>query len=365
MFWDPGSLDALGRILRTWVETEGDAWELLKTTGLELGYAVPVFGQALLAVTGGAEASLIMIIAKLPYIGAPTGYLLICYTLAESGFAIYDVEYVKPVRNNLEDAVYRGFIGPDTRWYEKAPPWTQADEEERKRLGRLREKTIQYIRAPTTRRLYLIRRVNDIETELAALAPKEDERRRALQLELKIWKSELDEAVSMEKEIKKDPDKRDELRDQLAEIDSVIAALDGKEAMWLDFERNWKRMDWMGGFWTNEGAQAEQIPFTPYLLEDVPFLYLFAPSGVVDFRTKKLTREEEKVLKRLQEWLIGVSKEKIKIPLADDADPNDKATIETFLRNLKRHDELAAQKAQFEQARRYRLRAGEQSDKDR
>jgi len=139
--WDPGSLDALAQIVRAYVTSEGDM-ERVKAVALdELIFAVPVAGQIYSLSKGGVQGLVLMAGAiQFP----PFGIVLVVYSIGEAGYAIYDVEYAKHARNNVVDALYRGFSGPATRAYDKAPPQFTKDDAHRlkvlsTRLARAKE----------------------------------------------------------------------------------------------------------------------------------------------------------------------------------------------------------------------------------
>ncbi|MEE8105858.1 MAG: hypothetical protein V3T86_10020, partial [Planctomycetota bacterium] len=119
MVWDPGSIDALARIVRVYVTSKGDMEAVRAVTVDEIIMAVPIGGQLYAATKGGVQGLVLMAGAiQFPIFGVG----LLIYSIGDSGYAIYDSEYVQHAENNLVDACYRGFVGPATRVYDNPPP---------------------------------------------------------------------------------------------------------------------------------------------------------------------------------------------------------------------------------------------------
>ncbi|MHC4669456.1 MAG: hypothetical protein ACYTFD_13720 [Planctomycetota bacterium] len=140
--WDPGSLDALAQIARAFVLSDGDLEHVQEVALNEMIFAVPVAGQIYAVSKGGVQGVVLMAGAiQFP----PFGVVLVVCSVGEAGYAIYDGGYAKHVRNNVVDAIYRGFSGPATRVYDSPPAqFTDGDEHKlkilRRRLERAKEK---------------------------------------------------------------------------------------------------------------------------------------------------------------------------------------------------------------------------------
>ncbi|NJN14221.1 MAG: hypothetical protein HC813_00720 [Planctomycetes bacterium] len=119
MVWDPGSIDALAQIVRAYVTSEGDMDHVRAVALDELVMAIPVAGQ-LVSLSRGGIQGLVLMAGAIQF--PPFGVVLIVYSVGEAGYAIYDMEYGRHAANNLVDAIYRGFAGPETRAYDAPPP---------------------------------------------------------------------------------------------------------------------------------------------------------------------------------------------------------------------------------------------------
>ncbi|MHC4730595.1 MAG: hypothetical protein ACYS6Z_08395, partial [Planctomycetota bacterium] len=140
--WDPGALDALAQIARAFVLSDGDLEHVKEVVLNELIFAIPVAGQIYSVSKGGVQGVVLMAGAiQFP----PFGIALVVCSIGEAGYAIYDGGYAKHVRNNVVDAIYRGFSGPATRAYDSPPPqFTDGEEHKlkvlRRRLERAKKK---------------------------------------------------------------------------------------------------------------------------------------------------------------------------------------------------------------------------------
>jgi len=119
MVWDPGSIDALAQIVRAYVTSKGDIEHTKAVIADEIVLAVPVAGQLVAASRGGLQGVVLMAGAiQFPVVGI--GLLVV--SIGQAGYAVYDAEYAEHARDNVLDALYRGFAGPATRAYDDAPP---------------------------------------------------------------------------------------------------------------------------------------------------------------------------------------------------------------------------------------------------
>lgn len=137
--WDPGSLDAIAQVTRTFFESGGDESAVMAKILDEMVLALPVVGQAESARRGGVTGVVLIGLAmKFP----PVGGAMLVYSIGEAGYAIYDLEYTQPAADNVLNAVYRGFAGPELRVYGEtdrpAPLWNDVLEAELKNIRRLK-----------------------------------------------------------------------------------------------------------------------------------------------------------------------------------------------------------------------------------
>lgn len=128
---DKNNLDALGNILRKYFETKGDMTETMKVVGDEIFLAIPVIGQAESIRRGDVTS---WIIIGLTMYSPQFATMKLAYSIGEHAVAIHNILVVAPVEDNLIDAIYRGFAGPETKAYGepgKPPPaWNDADQKE-------------------------------------------------------------------------------------------------------------------------------------------------------------------------------------------------------------------------------------------
>ena len=206
---DPGNIDALAQVLRAYVESKGD-WERTSEQMVnEFVLAIPIAGQIYSATQSDWKGLVLMAGAlQFPVVGAG----LLAYSVGEAGYAIFDIEYAQPLASNIENAIYRGYLGPDTRAYEAPPQFTEKDEET---LGLLRY-----------RRDFLQQSLDEYEKWLIAAPP----------------------PGGM-------PDLKPR-RDEIAGIKDKIAVLEAKKAA---FER-FRDDPAYGGYFTGGGAVERQQP---------------------------------------------------------------------------------------------------------
>ncbi len=190
--WDPGSIDALAQIIRSFFESGGDPEAVSRAIADEMLMALPVVGQGVSLARGGIGGAVLMGIAmKWPQVGG----LLLVYSIGEAAYAIYDLEYAQPKSGNLVDAAFRGFAGPEVLDLGEpgrpAPTWGDADEAELAKLkaehatvsseleayGDIRKMELLRRTGDLGRPGQLVRRIAQLDSRIEELA----ERRRAAQ----------------------------------------------------------------------------------------------------------------------------------------------------------------------------------------
>lgn len=230
---DPGNIDALAQVLRAYVESKGD-WERTKGQMVnEFVMAVPIAGQLYSASQSDWKGLVLMAGAmQFPVVGVG----LVAYSVGEAGYAMYDIEYAQPLADNIGNAIYRGYAGPDTRAYEAPPQFTEKDQDT---LERLR-----------FRRDFLQQSLDQDERLFQAAPP----------------------PGGM-------PDLKAR-RDKIVEIKDRIAVLEAKKAA---FER-FRDDPAYGGYFTGGGAVEQQQTMPAGLLDDIDLVIGYSPAGVVDFR---------------------------------------------------------------------------------
>lgn len=235
---DPGNVDALANVLRVFVESEGDMDRTRAAIVDELVLAVPVAGQLVAASRSGLEGVVLMAAAvQYPVVGLG---LVVC-SLGEAGYAIYDVEVARPRTGNVVDAIYRGFVGPETRSYGGEPmAFTDGDQAHLEELEERRD---------------------ELERRLAAPFPDEPDGVRRWQIlkELESERTHLDEVLVPE-----------------------IERLRERRARWKGRSEG----AWAGGYFFESGAQKVQRPFENHLLASLKPVLSFSPAGVIDFRAE-------------------------------------------------------------------------------
>ena len=246
MFWDLGALGSLGQISETYFVSKGDMDQILKKIADEIFLAIPLVGQAENIRRGGVTTAA-LIGAAIYY--PPVAKIMVAYTIGKSFYTIYQVEAGIPTQGNIEDAVYRGFAGPETVAYGeigKPPPvFTDADYA---RLAKL-EKELADARALIPPSPMYIR-----DPALRAEMNREYRRQRA----------------EAEKKYK-------------AVEDRLKPQIDDLRRRKIEFEQ-YRDGTWAGGYFTEAGAVKTQQWVSHSLLERVEPIYAFLPGGVVDFR---------------------------------------------------------------------------------
>ncbi|MCB9800219.1 MAG: PDZ domain-containing protein [Candidatus Omnitrophica bacterium] len=290
-FNDTGSLDTLGQILLGIVERDGDLSQVTPFILSQLSQELPVYGQLVNLADGGLEGGAMMALAM---IAQPVGQMMLVYSLGSTAYAIYDREVASPARANSEDAVYRGFYGPELFNFESniIVPFPGLYDEELK-------KTVQALR--------------DVENEW--------------QLKGSADLSEHEHRLKNSDELKeKDPEAWRKLftetrllRLKYKERSQKLAELELKRVQLVELKRqtdyppkDQNAWHWQGGSYTQKfllgvedilsyigvdatglsalapGAQLEQKPFDLYILKDVfPIIGFFqTEQGFVDFEAR-------------------------------------------------------------------------------
>jgi hypothetical protein len=212
--------------------------------------AVPVGGHILAATRGGVAGAALMAAAiRFPI----AGYGMLVCGLGETGYALYDVEYAQPQTLNLEDAVYRGFLGPATRSYGGEPAtFTDADARELEEL----EAELERIRLAGS-------------TWIAPIGGDASPTREAL-------RREAGAAEARARDV----------------IEPRVEALREKRRAWEEFRDE----SWAGGYFTEGGAQQRQKPFAHGLLAGVQPIVSFSAGGLIDFRARyEPARDDERL----------------------------------------------------------------------
>ncbi len=292
-FLDPGNLDALANIVRVFVASKGDMEQVLAAALDELLLAVPVGGQLVAASRGGISGAALMAAAvRYPVLG----YGLLAVGIGEAGYALFDIEYAQPVAANVEDAVYRGFVGPAQRSYGGEPAtFGDADAEE---LTQLKDELRRIRLASAAPFLPISAAPDPALAELRAAAAADEERARIV-------------------------------------LEPRIATLEEKRRAWEEFRDE----SWAGGYWTEGGAQKEQKPFRHGLLANVQPVISYSAGGLIDFRARF---DPARDATRLAELEARIAVER------DGA---------TLLRLQAERDELTLQRARALRARSYLMYA--------
>jgi hypothetical protein len=134
---DLGTVQSISQVIRSYVVSQGDPNVVLATVGDEIFLAIPVVGQAAGAARGGVSGFVLLGTAlKWPVLGK----IMIIYSIGQAFYTIYEIEYLAPSKNNLENAIYRGFAGPEVKDYgtpgRPLPVWGDTDQGELDRLNR-------------------------------------------------------------------------------------------------------------------------------------------------------------------------------------------------------------------------------------
>ncbi len=296
---DPGNLDGLLQVWRVAIETRGDMGAVQATALDQLYFAVPVAGQIYAATQGGIPGAFLMG-AAMYY--PPLGVGLLAASMVDSGYAIYDIEYQKPQLGNMADALYRGFVGPETRSYpgDAPPQFTDAEQKEltqiKSELGRL-----QGLAEPLRFGQWLL--LSDREAQ--------------------AWHNSSQQAAEL-------------LKQRTAAVGPRLQALETKKKAWEEFSDG----SWAGGYTYGLGAQLVQKPCTNHLLQFVQPVICFSPAGIVDFRAKFDPATDGPRLAQLESAVQAAMK-------------NPAADIEQVLTMAEEHANLVLQSNRWSRAQRY------------
>lgn len=296
---DPGNLDGLMQVWRVAIETRGDPSAIQATALDQLYFAVPVAGQIYAATQGGIPGAFLMG-AAMYY--PPLGVGLLAVSMAESGYAIYDIEYQKPMLGNMADALYRGYVGPSTRSYpgDSPPQFTDAEQKEltqiKAELGRL-----QGLAEPLRFGQWLL--LSDREVQ--------------------AWHNSSQQAAEL-------------LKQRTAAVGPRLQALETKKKAWEEFSDG----AWAGGYTYGAGAQLVQKPCTNHILQFVQPVICFSPAGIVDFKAKFDPATDSPRLAQLEQTVQAAMK-------------NPSADIEQVLTLAEEHANLLLQSNRWSRAQRY------------
>ncbi len=253
MAYDPGNIDALAQIVRTYFESKGDMDAVFRTVADEFLMAVPVLGQMVGASRGGVEGLVAMGIAMYH---PPFGGVLIAVSLGRTGIAIYDIESERPKTENAVNAVYRGFSGPELRFVERAPAqFTKADGAKLTRL----------------------------QAELAAARP--------------VGVSRSFDPQELERRLDESKRAWSAYRQLDARLTPQIEGLKLKRTLWTSYRDD----PAYGGFFTESGAQKLQRPFENHLLAAIEPVISFSRTGIVDFNARQDSAELERLARRMKQ----------------------------------------------------------------
>jgi len=297
MFWDLGALGSLGQIGETYFVSKGDMDMVLKKIADEIFLAIPLVGQAENVRRGGVTTA-VLIGAAIYY--PPVAKIMVAYTIGKSFYTIYQVEAGIPTQGNIEEALYRGFAGPETVAYGeigKTPPIFQ--DSDYARLAQL-EKELAEAKALIPPSPMYIR-----DPALRAEMTREYGKRRA-------------EAEKKYKEVET------RLKPQIDDL----------RRRKIEFEQ-YRDGTWAGGYFTEAGAVKTQQWVSRSLLERVEPIYAFLPGGIVDFRVEYNPQEGEARLKEL-----------------DGTIKSSKSVEEQIMASAERA-ELNLRKERYERAQRY------------
>jgi len=231
--WDPGSIDAGAQILRSFFESGGDLDVVSAKIADEMFLAIPIVGQAASMYRGGlASAGIMAVVMAVPQLGL----VMVAYSVGDVTYAIYDMEYQRPKRENIIDAVFRGFAGPTTVAYgepgKPLPVWNDQDDQ-------------------TLFNLELQERVLNMGS--ASRAP-----------------------ISSAK--------RKEQRARLGKVVRHLAIMQKRKADFKAYRD--AGSSWLGGLIWGEGAVLEQKHIEHYLIKDVQPQIGFFTKGAVDLRNQ-------------------------------------------------------------------------------
>ncbi|MEN6429050.1 MAG: PASTA domain-containing protein [Phycisphaerales bacterium] len=246
MFWDMGTVSSLGQVAEVYFVSKGDMQMVAEKILDEIFLSVPIVGQAENIRRGGVS-SVVLIGAAIYY--PPVAKIMVAYTIGQSMYTIYQVEAGIPTQGNIEDAVYRGFAGPETVAYGeigKAPPIF--NDSDYARLEQLEKELAQAKAAIPSPPMY------DRDPALRAIVYAEYRK------------------------------KRDEAQKRYDEVEARLKPqIDSLRARRNEFEQ-YRDGTWAGGYFTEAGAVKQQQWMSASLLNPVPPIHAFMPNGVVDFR---------------------------------------------------------------------------------
>ena len=127
---DPQTLLSLTNVLRTAIHSHGDMDPVMATVADEMFLNwVPILGQ-LEQIRRADMKDLAIMGASMAFPVA--GQVYFAYQLGDAVYSIYDEGFATPREENLVDAAYRGFVGPETRSYgepgKPSPIWSPGDD---------------------------------------------------------------------------------------------------------------------------------------------------------------------------------------------------------------------------------------------
>lgn len=296
---DPGNLDGLLQVWRVAIETRGDMSAIQATALDQLLFAVPIGGQIYAATQGGIPGAFLMG-AAMYY--PPLGIGLLAVSMAESGYAIYDLEYQKPALGNLADALYRGFVGPETRSYpgDAPPQFTDAEQKE----------------------------LSQMQTELGRLQNLAEPLRFGQWLllserEATAWHNASRAAAET-------------LKQRAEQWGPKLQTLEAKKKAFEEFSDG----SWAGGYTYGLGAQLVQKPCTNHILQFVQPVICFSPAGIVDFKAQFNPATDGPRLAELERTVQAAMKD----PAAD---------VERVLTLAEEHADLTLRSNRWSRAQRY------------
>jgi len=312
---DAGTYDSLAQILLVAVQSDLDIGEITHAAGRELFFNLPIAGQVAGAADGGV-VGITLIGAGMYY--PPFGHVMVAYSIGSAGYEIYSLEVTAPRATNLEDAMYRGFLGPDLRDYGEVP--LDISDEERRQLGEMESKL-----SMAQARYAMMKQRMAMSGPMVPYAPEAIEYGR-LQTEAEILLRDLGPKIE---ELRR----KEALFKSYRDDRSVWAWQGGRFFGWVS--------DRLGGSGVGPGAQPVQKPFANYLLREVPPLFGFFPQeeGAVDFtiltnyNPEAVTAEAAKLSAKSQNETLDLR--------------------ERFLAAAQLHELTVVQSNRYERAKRY------------
>ena len=260
---DPITYDALAQILLTAVESDLDQDAIRRTMARELFFNLPIVGQAASAAGGGPEGIMLM---GLGWYYPAFGHLMVAYSIGSASYEIYKIEIADPQRNNLEDALYRGFFGPELRDFGEAPP--MFSDSDQKQLDEM-EGQLADAQAKLRRVVMLYGLAPPTDTN----SPEGQDYNRAVAEAMPVIKDLTPKIETIRR--------KQAIGNAYRDDRSVWAWQGGRFLGYLS--------QITGGSGLGVGAQPVQKPFNHYLLRDVQPLYAYLPQkeGVVDLTVLK------------------------------------------------------------------------------